>query len=58
MAKDIGLGKPGITTETKSGINCTWALWIDGKKLIEDTPSIFITMSVTISTAAAMATYG
>lgn len=58
MAKDIGLGKPGITTETKSGINPTWALWIDGKKLIEDTLSIFFTMSVTISTAAAMATYG
>lgn len=58
MAKDIGLGKPGITTEIKSGINPTWALWIDGKKVIEDTLSIFFTMSVTISTAAAMATYG
>lgn len=46
VAKDIGLGKPGITTETKTGINLTWISWTDGKKLTKDTLSNFFNISV------------
>lgn len=56
VAKDIGLGKPVVTTETKSRINPTWTSWIDGKKkTIDDTLSIFF--NVAIITTAVAATY-
>lgn len=53
VAKDFGLGKPVVTTETKSRINPTWISWIYGKKPIEDTLSIFFNVAIIIISVAA-----
>lgn len=55
VAEDIGLSKPVVTTETKSRINPKWTSWIDGKRPIDDTLSIFF--NVDIITTAVAATY-
>lgn len=53
MGQDIGLDKLIMTNETKSRINPSWTSWIDGKKSIEDIPSIFLNTAITTAAAAA-----